>query len=140
LLIEASKPLKVRLRVGEVHMQPGRPVRFSEEDGRKLLARAPGKVRCVTPKPPLRAGWLVAYRDSDGRLRGGCDDRQAGTVATCQWDGVGWTIQLTSGEHLRLSRIASVAKTDSAGNILAAWTVREHGFNGEGPVTRGGQN
>lgn len=114
-------------------MRPGHPVRFHETDGRKLLARVPNKVRYVMPDPPLCAGWLVAYRDRQGRLRGGCDERNQGTVQACQWDGTTWTVMLTNGDCLPLSRIVSVGQTDSQGKVLAAWTVRAHGYDGEGP-------
>jgi hypothetical protein len=132
MLIESLSPLLVRFRSREVHLEPGQPVRFSEEDGRKLLARAPGKVRCVTPEPPLQAGWLVVYRDRQGRLRGGCNERECGTVRECRWDDSGWTVILKNGEPLALGRILSVGKTDVNGKLIAAWTVREQGYDGEG--------
>jgi hypothetical protein len=47
LLIESSKPLTVRLRSGQVHLMPGQPIEFSEEDGLKLLVKAKGRVRLV---------------------------------------------------------------------------------------------
>lgn len=132
MLIEAFIPLRVRLTSGEVRLRPGHPVRFPDADGRKLLARAPGKVHCVMPEPPLQPGWLVAYRGPQGRLRGGCDERDAGTVVACEWNGTFWTVGLTNGETIPLQRITSVAKTDGAGKILAAWDVRAHGHDGEG--------
>jgi hypothetical protein len=91
--------------------------------------------------PPLQPGWLVAYRDRRGALRGGCDDRQHGTVDECQWEGKVWTVYLTDGQRLPLSIILSVGKTDSEGKLIAAWTVREHGYDGEGTLcNRGEQN
>src|SRR6185295_15603371 len=86
----------------------------------------------ITPNPPLQPGWLVAYRDRQGVLCGGCDDRQHGTVQACQWDGNGWTLWLTDGKRMPLSFIRSVGQTDDTGQIVAAWTVREHGYGGEG--------
>jgi len=47
------------------------------------------------PESPLQYGWLIAYRDRQGRLRGGSDERERGTVQECRWDGRGWTIFLT---------------------------------------------
>lgn len=132
MLIEASIPLRVRLGCGEVRLHPGQPVRFSDEDGRKLLARAPGKVRCVTPESPLRSGWLVVYRDEQGRLRGGCEERTSGTVECCQWDGATWTVRLTNGYPLALVRVLAVGKTNAEGQLIAAWTVKEYGYDGEG--------
>lgn len=97
-------------------------------------------VKVAPPTPPLRPGWLVAYRDRRGTLCGGCDDRTHGTVQACRWDEKGWTVQLTDGQRLPLSIIRSVGRTESTGQIVAAWTVREHGYDGEGPITRGGQH
>lgn len=131
LLIEASIPLRVRLRSGEVRLRPGHPVRFHDADGRKLLARAPGKVHCVEPEPPLQSGWLVAYRDAQGRLRGGCDEREAGTVSGCEWIGTGWTIHLLNGTTIPLRSVSSVGVPGGA-----AWDVKRHGFNGNGRETR----
>lgn len=83
-----------------------------------------------SPMPPLQPGWLVCYRDRRGVLCGGCDDRQHGTVDECRWDGKEWTIHLTDGQRLPLFIIRSVGQTDCAGRIVAAWTVREHGYDG----------
>jgi hypothetical protein len=80
--------------------------------------------------PPLRPGWLVVYRDQAGKLRGGADEREHGTVKNCQWHGTGWRLVLTSGEHLSLSSIRAVGRTNEAGQLLAAWTVREYGLEG----------
>lgn len=94
----------------------------------------------ATPQPILqiRPGWLVAYRDRHGTLSGGCDDRKHGTVRECQWDGMAWTVLLTDGQWLPLTSIRSVGKTNGEGKIVAAWTVREHGYDGKGrPSTSG---
>ena len=85
------------------------------------------------PTPPLQAGWLVVYMDYQGKLAGGSDDPDTGTVEACRWDENGWTLCLTDGQEMPLSIIRSVGQTDAAGQIVAAWTVREHGYDGEGP-------
>ena len=85
------------------------------------------------PAPPLQPGWLVVYRDRRGVLSGGCDDRQHGTVAECRWEENRWMVHLTDEQRLPLSFIRSVGQTNKAGEIVAAWTVREHGFDGQGP-------
>ena len=82
------------------------------------------------PTPPLRPGWLVVYRDQRGALCGGCDDRQHGTVKECRWAGVAWTVHLTDGQQLPLTSIRSVGKTDGEGRLVAAWSVRAHGYDG----------
>jgi len=92
----------------------------------------------TAPTPPLQPGWLVAYRNRAGVLCGGCDDREHGTVNVCQWDGTGWTVELTDGQRLTLSAIRSVGKTDSAGQVVSAWTVRAHGYDGTQSQTTDG--
>lgn len=82
------------------------------------------------PIAPILPGWLVAYRDQAGRLCGGVEDRIHGTVRECQWNGSSWTLYLTDGQWLPLAFVRSVGKTNTAGRVVAAWTVREHGFTG----------
>ena len=84
----------------------------------------------ASPTPPLQPGWLVAYRNRQQLLCGGCDDRQHGTIQECRWDGAAWTVHLTDGQRLSLAGIRSVGKTDGEGELVAAWTVREHGYDG----------
>ncbi|MDP3089635.1 MAG: hypothetical protein Q8N04_03085 [Nitrospira sp.] len=140
--IESTKPLRVQFRGGmEIRLQPGAPKEFPDEDGKKLLKQAVGKVMAVdrplrdeegaSPIAPLQPGWLVAYRDETYRLRGGCDERDHGTVQECQWNGTAWTIHLTDGQLLPLSRVLSVGKTNAAGEVIAAWTTRDCGYDGE---------
>ena len=95
-------------------------------------------IEVASPTPPLHPGWLVAYRDRRGTLCGGCVDREHGTVQDCRWEGNGWTVHLTDGHRLPLTSIRSVGQTDKAGEIVAAWTVREQGYDGTGPLTPGG--
>ncbi len=85
----------------------------------------------AAPALPLQPGWLVVYRDQRGVLCGGCDDRQHGMVMECRWDGVAWTVHLTDGQRLPLSSIRSVGKTDGEGRLVAAWSVRAHGYDGD---------
>jgi hypothetical protein len=81
-----------------------------------------------SPFPPLQPNWLVVYHDRRV-LRGGCDDREHGTVQYCEWDGTAWTVCLTDGQRLPLHAVRSVAQTNDRGEVVAAWTVREHGFS-----------
>lgn len=131
MLIEATgKPIRFRLRDGqEVLLKPGVPVALPEASARCFLEKAGAKVRLtvLTPIPPLQAGWLVVYRDRTGRLRGGVDERDAGTVQTCCWDGQTWMVTVRNGTPVPLHRITSVRNGD------VGWTVREHGYDGEGP-------
>ena len=80
--------------------------------------------------PPLNPGWLVVYRDKTGKLRGGTDEREHGTVKECQWNSAGWRLLLTNGEHLSLLSIRAVGQTSKEGRLVAAWTVRECGLDG----------
>ncbi|MEO7863738.1 MAG: hypothetical protein ABIU05_25560 [Nitrospirales bacterium] len=61
MLIESSKPLLVKLPSGNIRMQPGHPVAFSTEDGEKLLARVPGKVRVI-----CQAGSSITWLSATG--------------------------------------------------------------------------
>ena len=56
LLIEALKPLTVKLPAGELQLKPGCPVNWPEDRALKLLSRAKGKVRLVEPANP---DWLA---------------------------------------------------------------------------------
>ena len=69
MLIEAYKPLRIRLKSGEIRMEPGHPIEFSDEDGEKLLARAPGKVRVI-----YQAGSIITWQRADGRQHTGVVD------------------------------------------------------------------
>jgi len=107
----------------------------TEEESTRAPHEAGGVSRVLAvaseePCPPLSPRWVVAYRSADGQLRGGYDDREAGTVKECRWDGHGWTVHLRNGDGLPLSRVVSVGQTDRTGRIIAAWTVREHGYDG----------
>lgn len=86
--------------------------------------------KAFAPAPPLAPGWLVVYRDRQWVLCGGCDDRQHGTVQECRWSGTAWTVHLTDGQQLPLISIRSVGKADSEGTLVAAWSIREHGYDG----------
>ena len=110
--------------------EPDDPTRLSAEEERPHSID-PEQAE-ASPMPPLQPGWLVSYRDRRGVLCGGCDDRQHGTVQECRWTGNGWTLWLTDGERLPLSAIRSVGKTDSVGQVVSAWMVREHGYDGTG--------
>jgi hypothetical protein len=42
-------------------------------------------------------------------------------------------LYLKDGQRVALWHVVGVAKTDTTGNIIAAWTVRTHGYDGEKP-------
>lgn len=84
----------------------------------------------VACHPPLSPGWIVVYRDRTGKLRGGFDERDQGTVQACRWDRKGWVVELTNGETLPASIIRAVGRVNPQGKIIEAWTVASHGLNG----------
>lgn len=102
----------------------------------KLTTHSPDDLddRVVVDDPvaPLEPGWLVVYRDRTYRLRGGCDERDHGTVAKMEWGPGSWTVWLTNGEALPLSRVRSVASTNADGQVVNAWDVRGCGVSGHG--------
>ena len=58
-MIEALKPLTVKLPARDLQLKPGRPVNLAEDQALKLLAKAQGKVRMVEPANP---DWLAEWR------------------------------------------------------------------------------
>ena len=44
------------------------------------------------PHSAAKPGWLVVYRDQTGKLRGGADEREHGTVKECRWQRAGWVL------------------------------------------------
>jgi hypothetical protein len=139
MTIELLAPLMIRLNGQDRDCRVGDTLSLPETQAHRLLRKAPGLVRRVdsAPASPLQPGWLVVYRDQRGALCGGCDDRHHGTVKECRWAGATWTVHLTDGQRIPLAMIRSVGQTDEAGQIVAAWTVKEHGADGQGSVEGG---
>jgi hypothetical protein len=88
----------------------------------------------ATPAFPIYPGWLVAWRDSQGGLHGGDDERECGTVKEARYGAGGWSFTLVDGTEVPAKRIVSVAEVASDGRIIAAWTVRDHGLDGHKKV------
>ena len=64
MLIEAIEPLRVRLPDGQLRdMVPGQPVDLPDAAARKLLARAPDRVK-VAGSPHLSPGTKVQWDSS----------------------------------------------------------------------------
>jgi hypothetical protein len=62
LLVEALAPLAVRLPNGTItRLAPGIPVDFPDEQAKRLLDRAGGKVRAVGLGPKSLAGYVVTW-------------------------------------------------------------------------------
>jgi hypothetical protein len=85
----------------------------------------------VPPVPPLEAGWFVTYTDRQGHLCGGWDDRQKATVTHCLWSERGWSVHLSDGQTIPLPAVRCVGQTNEQGELKAAWSVREHGYDGQ---------
>lgn len=71
---------------------------------------------------PILPGWTVAYRGSDGRIKGG-------TVKEASFKGDQWSFTLTEGGALRDNQILSVAEIKD-GEWMGSWTVRDWGLDG----------
>ena len=119
-----SRPTVARVAVVQPHREKCEPTSTTPDV----------VIESASPLPPLQPGWLVAYRDQRGALCGGCDDRQHGTIQECQWTAGAWTVHLTDGQEMPLSQVRSVGAVDHKGRLYGAWTVREHGYDGAGPV------
>ena len=65
MIIECiGSPFTYRWPTGEVHLEPGKPVDLPDERARRLLDKAPGKVR-VCPLT-IAAGCQVTWTRGDG--------------------------------------------------------------------------
>ncbi len=71
--IEALAPLKIRVPGGEIQeLAPGCQTDLPYEQAKKLLAKAPGKVRAVsTGGPRFYLGDLVQVHHQDGLVEAG---------------------------------------------------------------------
>lgn len=132
MTLRCLEPLALKFDGRGVRLETGACFAVTPHQGQRIMAQFPGKVEVLDlpldpPTEPLQPGWLVVYRDRAGRLAGGCDDRERGTVEECRWSENGWTVHLTDGQRLPLSIIRGVTTLDGA-----AWTTREHGYDGEG--------
>ena len=73
MLIEAiGKPLTCRWPGGEVRLEPGTPIDLPDDRAKRLLSKAPGKVRMVIPA--IQAGSLITWRRGDGSIQTGFVD------------------------------------------------------------------
>lgn len=93
MLIEALRPLLVRLPETDLKLVPGVPVELPEEQASRLLAKVPDKVRRVEPLPP-GFNQIVQWESADGMVRRGVvdflhTDADGSVWAFCTWpDGV----------------------------------------------------
>lgn len=66
-----GQPLTVKLNGHVMRLHPGECVGVTQEQGLKLLAKAPGRFRVVAEPPPLMPGTLITWESPVvGRLSG----------------------------------------------------------------------
>lgn len=80
--------------------------------------------------PPLPPYCFVTYIDSQWRLRGGWDERNACTVRQCHGGGAACQVELSNGDFIPLQAVRAVGQLNAEGRLVAAWEVRDHGYNG----------
>ena len=74
---------------------------------------------------------LVAWRDELGRLQGGDEDRLKGTVKETVVGSDGFTFIMEDGTRVPERRVVSAARLNAQGKVVAAWSTRAHGIDGE---------
>lgn len=86
------------------------------------------------PAPVLPARSFVTYLDSTGRLCGGWEEWNTCTVRHCLGVGDDCQVELSSGGMISLRAVRAVGQLNAEGRQMAAWTVREHGYDGNSPA------
>lgn len=84
------------------------------------------------PASPLPAYCFVAYTDSLGKLRGGWEERPASTVKQCHGVGAACQVELSNGNKIPLQAVRAVGQLNAEGRLIGAWSVRDHGYDGNG--------
>ena len=69
-----------RWPAGEVRFERGKPIDMPDERARRLLSKAPGKVRVI-----LQPGSLIAWRGGDGSRQTGIIDFVHAGETGAQW-------------------------------------------------------
>ena len=82
------------------------------------------------PSFPLLPHCFVTYTDSQGRLRGGWDERATSTVKQCHRVGANCEVELAHGGRIPIRAVRGVGKLSAEGCLIGAWSVREHGYDG----------
>ena len=73
MFVEASRPLTIRRSSGDVRLVPGHPVDLPDGEALKLIAKAHGRVRAITPtviEPAATNGKPIYWEAADGRIVG----------------------------------------------------------------------
>lgn len=111
-----------------------------------VLNELGGTTRAATQDPlpidpstsPLPPYCFVTYIDTQGRLRGGWDERATCTVKQSHGVGANCQVELANGVRIPLRAVRAVGHLNAAGRLVGAWTVREHGYDGNGSPKPGG--
>ena len=81
-------PFTYRWPGGEVYLEPGTPIDLPDERAKRLLSKAPNRVRVVTSA--VQAGSLVTWRRGDGSKQEGFVDFLHVDPDGKQWAFVSW--------------------------------------------------
>jgi hypothetical protein len=112
---------------------------ISTKEEQPALAVTPHSLAAESAEPPsspLPRYCFVTYTDRQGRLYGGWNDRQKASVTHCVWSERGWSVHLSDGQAIPLAAVRCVGQTNEQGDLIAAWSVREHGYDGQGKASR----
>lgn len=88
---------------GEVRLEPGKPVGLPNERAKRLLAKAPGRVRVVPPS--IQPGDSILWTRSDGSVHHAKVDFVHGDSDGARWAfvtiGIGWAaVNLTYAQRV----------------------------------------
>lgn len=119
--IARKKTMEIEARVTSNKPEPVTP---PPAEGRPIRLAAMEQRREALSDPPIKPGWVVAFRARSGLTEGG-------TVASATPSGSGWRFRLSCGVELSEHQILSVARVEG-GRWLGAWTVAARGLSGEG--------
>ena len=56
-----ERPLAVKIDGRLVHLRPGTPVEFTDDQGLKLLAKAQGRIRMISGQTPMTIGTMITW-------------------------------------------------------------------------------
>lgn len=142
MLIEALKPLKVRVNDHEILLDPGQPCELPDDAARRLLAKVPDKVRRVEPmsavielavRPDGTPFSGVYWEDGLGRIVG------PATPEFVIWaDGAAWIVTTCEGHGrwVRADRLRSRAAFEVQQPLQVVEPIRELGARPTKPRER----
>lgn len=56
-----ERPITVKIDGRLVHLRPGTPVEFTDDQGLKLLTKAQGRIRMVLGQTPMTIGAMITW-------------------------------------------------------------------------------